>query len=820
LNAWTVVGTAIPTFGDAGGRLRISIRAPMNASMALRLIDAPEPPRPSAANDVPAATLGPSAAARLAAGDWAGYRALIAEAGKVADVHRRYQALRTIVEAGLAAGARPGALLATAGAAVDALEIDPREPVLLNYAGVAFYELGALNPAELLFTAAKRLDPELPHVERNLGEVARRRRKGMRVLAQAAGAVRALEPKVKRIAAAARPAEGLTLSLCMIVKDEEAMLGRCLEAAREAVDEIIVVDTGSTDRTVEIAQELGARVLHHEWTGDFAAARNVSFEAATGDWVMYLDADEVLVAEDAKYLRALTGRTWRDAFYLVEINHTGELGDGSAVTHDALRVFRNRPEYRFEGRIHEQIAQHLPAYLPERLERTPVRVEHFGYLGSVRGAKDKINRNLELLQRQAAEGLDTPFLHFNLGSEYAASGDAPRALEHFERAWTVLRTEANAAGHGFAPSLGARYLKALRGTGRAADVAPAVEEMLTLFPGFTDLVLEQAYAARSLGDAAAEEALLRRCLEMGDAPSRYSPTVGTGSSIALVALADALRRRGAADEAEAMLRRCLEEHPRFLGAVEPYAALLLARRVPAAEVAAEIHGRVAEITPSVRFLLAVALSEAGAAAVAETELRELLVAQPGCAQAHVALAETLLVQGRFADAATAAAAVDPEAPCAAAAQRTELFAHLAEGAAADVEHAVALPGAERSAFAAWRAVRAGESAPAALPAEAAAPVLTMLDGLARLEAFDAFADLAAVLDVVALPWRERREALAGLYLRRGFVDSAGEEWIAVCRQEGPDVRALRGLSAVAAAKGLADDAEVFAAEAEALAAAA
>ena len=86
----------------------------------------------------------------------------------------------------------------------------------------------------------------------------------------------------------------------MIVKDEEAMIGRCLQAARDAVDEIVVVDTGSTDRTVEIAESLGARVLHHEWDGDFSAARNVSFDAATGDWVMYLDADEVLVADDVR----------------------------------------------------------------------------------------------------------------------------------------------------------------------------------------------------------------------------------------------------------------------------------------------------------------------------------------------------------------------------------------------------------------------------------------------------------------------------------------------------------------------------------------
>jgi hypothetical protein len=92
--------------------------------------------------------------------------------------------------------------------------------------------------------------------------------------------------------------------------------------------------------------------------------------------------------------------------------------------------------------------------------------------------------------------------------------------------------------------------------------------------------------------------------------------------------------------------------------------------------------------------------------------------------------------------------------------------------------------------------------------------------LARLQALDAFADLVAVFDAIELPWRERREAMAELYLRHGYADSAAEEWITVCRQTGPDVRALRGLSLVATAKGLPEDAQVFAAEAEALAAAA
>src|SRR5208282_3111470 len=146
------------------------------------------------------------------------------------------------------------------------------------------------------------------------------------------------------------------------------------------------------------ARSFGATVIEREWTGSFADARNVSFDAATGDWILYLDADEVLVKEDAPLLRSLTGRTWREAFYLSETNYTGELDAGSAVTHNALRIFRNRPEYRFEGRLHEQIAQRLPGYLPERLEATAVRVEHYGYLGAVRDSKGKSARNIELLR--------------------------------------------------------------------------------------------------------------------------------------------------------------------------------------------------------------------------------------------------------------------------------------------------------------------------------------------------------------------------------------------------------------------------------------
>src|SRR6202012_1608799 len=88
-----------------------------------------------------------------------------------------------------------------------------------------------------------------------------------------------------------RPAAGLTLSLCMIVRDEEAMLPRSLAAARDAVDEIVMVDTGSPARPGEIPRQFGPKVIQREWTGSFADARNAGFGAASGDWLLFLDAD-------------------------------------------------------------------------------------------------------------------------------------------------------------------------------------------------------------------------------------------------------------------------------------------------------------------------------------------------------------------------------------------------------------------------------------------------------------------------------------------------------------------------------------------------
>src|SRR3954453_4667503 len=170
--------------------------------------------------------------AALEADDLNRYRELFAECAQESDYNRAYKARRTLIELGLEKlgatspnGTAIAPLMMTiAAAALDALEIEPREPVLLNYAGITFYELGSLKAAEALFKAARRLDADLPHVKKNLDEIQRRRRQGFDAAAGLPANItmprKGLAVRAERVAVKAKPVEGLTLSLAMIVKDE------------------------------------------------------------------------------------------------------------------------------------------------------------------------------------------------------------------------------------------------------------------------------------------------------------------------------------------------------------------------------------------------------------------------------------------------------------------------------------------------------------------------------------------------------------------------------------------------------------------------
>lgn len=148
----------------------------------------------------------------------------------------------------------------------------------------------------------------------------------------------------------------ITISLCMIVKDEEDVLARCLESAADAADEIIIVDTGSADATKEIARRYTDKVYDFAWTDDFSAARNFSFSKAEMEYCMWLDADDVLADADRAALLDLK-RTLDPAADVVMLRyHAAFDADGKpSLSYYRERIVRNSPEFRWAGAVHEAI---------------------------------------------------------------------------------------------------------------------------------------------------------------------------------------------------------------------------------------------------------------------------------------------------------------------------------------------------------------------------------------------------------------------------------------------------------------------------------
>ncbi len=210
--------------------------------------------------------------------------------------------------------------------------------------------------------------------------------------------------------------ESSTISVCMIVKNEERVLARCLESVAFA-DEIVVVDTGSQDRSVEIAESAGAKVLHYEWQDDFAAARNFSMEQATGDWILQMDADEEFHQPDIPKLRAILERGDVDGVHLVIRNFfpspavqtdkpvENPMSQPHSVNHFP-RLVRNCPDIRYTGTIHEGFRT-LDSVLV-----SDVSIFHYGYAQEDDRKNRRFERNRRMTLKNVEDNPDDPHAHY------------------------------------------------------------------------------------------------------------------------------------------------------------------------------------------------------------------------------------------------------------------------------------------------------------------------------------------------------------------------------------------------------------------------
>ncbi|MFN3200189.1 MAG: glycosyltransferase [Bradymonadia bacterium] len=223
-------------------------------------------------------------------------------------------------------------------------------------------------------------------------------------------------------------ADAPKISLCLIVRDEEDFIAGCLESAAPVVHEIVVVDTGSTDRTMEIARYFNAQVVQFTWIDDFSAARNAALDAATGDFVLFLDADERLSGDSYGPLMSLleADDPEQPTLYLPQIVNVDAEGRHLGADHMA-RLWRHQPWIRFEGRIHEQaVAQQGHSVRMWFVDQ--VQIVHLGYDPGLMAARGKHARNLKLLEAEMQARPDDPQVWFHLARQHYSAGDNVAAL--------------------------------------------------------------------------------------------------------------------------------------------------------------------------------------------------------------------------------------------------------------------------------------------------------------------------------------------------------------------------------------------------------
>ena len=334
-----------------------------------------------------------------------------------------------------------------------------------------------------------------------------------------------------------------TVSLCMIVRDEEQYLPDCLASVRDLVDEIVVVDTGSADRTKEIAAGFGARVVDFAWVDDFAAARNESLRHAAGDWVLWMDADDRLAEADRVAFRGLAaGLAFAPSAYVFKCVCLPDDPAGAATVVDHVRLFRNDPRLRWRYRVHEQI---LPAVraVGMPVAWAPVAVTHVGYAApGARGGKRE--RDLRLLRLEEREQPDDPFTLFNLGAVLLEAGRPAEALEPLSRSLAGSAPRDSIVRKLYAQVARCHQLlgrddEALRGVGRGREVYPDDAELLTL----------GAELHRARGEWAEAAGCWRRLVDGRDGDHFASVRADLRGPAARHALADAYARLGRPAEA-------------------------------------------------------------------------------------------------------------------------------------------------------------------------------------------------------------------------------------------------------------------------------
>ena len=350
---------------------------------------------------------------------------------------------------------------------------------------------------------------------------------------------------------------GIRLSACLIVKNESRHLARCLKSLTEVVDEIVVIDTGSMDDTVAIAEAYGAVTGSIEWTQDFSAARNHSLEMATGDWVLWIDADEVLAAGSAEAIHCALVRPQFGGFAIEIVNYTEDGTNDAQYVHRPIRLFQRHDSIRFTGRIHEQISPAIEALGLPWAHLDGAQILHEGYRPSEMAAKGKLDRTVEMVAREVQDDPNNAFQWFNLANAHTAAGDFANAAIAAAQCVGLIAEQDQVGALAYQ-----LWSNALLKTDRANEALQVCDEADRR--GFGGLLneFERANACLALGKVEEGIVAANRSLAF-DWPQSMTGDIGIAQYKRYITRGQLLAVKGDFSEAVSMFDRALRANPQY-----------------------------------------------------------------------------------------------------------------------------------------------------------------------------------------------------------------------------------------------------------------
>ena len=349
------------------------------------------------------------------------------------------------------------------------------------------------------------------------------------------------------------------LSACIIVKNEQDNLPRCLASLTDVASEIVVVDTGSSDNSQAVALSFGAKIYELPWTEDFSAARNFSLTKAQNPWAIVIDADEELDKESRHSLATLLPETPFDAFSVQIRNYLGNSTCPEVMVGTSIRLFRTNKGYTFRGRVHEDITPSI-VELGGRIGQTGIVIHHFGYLTQNAQNEPRFDRNVRLLKAQLDANSNDGISWFYLGTEYFVAERHAEALECYARAIDLVDTKSS-----IRPRLLRNTVESFRRIGQLDKGYELVLKALREYPDYPDLWFLRGVIEEDLKDLSGALASLRKATAL-ECPAIYETNITATREKANLRAAAILLKQGKYAESLEHVMHVLGANPRQVSA--------------------------------------------------------------------------------------------------------------------------------------------------------------------------------------------------------------------------------------------------------------